>query len=207
MKAEDLLHLAPVIPVVVLDDPDAAVPMARAMASGGLRVIEITLRTEAGLESIERIAAEVPDVVVGAGTVVTPDDAERAAGAGARFLVSPGTTDGLRRAMTATGLPFLPGVGSASEAMALLEHGITVMKFFPAEPSGGPAYLKALHGPLPQITFCPTSGITIENAQRYLELPNVACVGGSWLSPSGALRGGDWARIEALAKQAAALTA
>jgi 2-dehydro-3-deoxyphosphogluconate aldolase/(4S)-4-hydroxy-2-oxoglutarate aldolase len=205
MKAEELVDLAPVVPVVVLDDADSAVPVARALAAGGLRVIEITLRTEAGMESIERIAAEVPDVIVGAGTVVTPEDAERAAGAGAAFLVSPGTTDRLRRAMTATGLPFLPGVSSPSEAMALLEHGITVMKFFPAEQSGGPSFLKALYGPLPQITFCPTSGITMENAPRYLALPNVACVGGSWLTPSGAVREGDWGRIENLAKQASAL--
>ncbi|GLZ04591.1 ketohydroxyglutarate aldolase [Actinomadura sp. NBRC 104412] len=205
MKAEELVDLAPVIPVVVLDDPDAAVPLARALLAGGLPAIEVTLRTQSALESIERIAAEVPDAVVGAGTIVTPEDAERAAGAGARFLVSPGATDTLRRAMNATGLPFLPGVSSASEAMALLEHDVTVMKFFPAEQSGGAACLKALYGPLPQITFCPTGGITTDNAPKYLELPNVACVGGSWLTPSDVVREGDWDRIEKLAKAAAAL--
>ncbi|MEV4256408.1 bifunctional 4-hydroxy-2-oxoglutarate aldolase/2-dehydro-3-deoxy-phosphogluconate aldolase, partial [Spirillospora sp. NPDC049652] len=141
---------------------------------------------------------------VGAGTVVAPSDAERARAAGAEFLVSPGCTPALRDAMTATGLPFLPGVSSASEAMALLEQGITAMKFFPAEAAGGVPYLKALGGPLPQIRFCPTGGITPESAPRYLALPNVGCVGGSWLTPADAVRAGDWDRIESLAKQAAA---
>ncbi|XVQ08843.1 bifunctional 4-hydroxy-2-oxoglutarate aldolase/2-dehydro-3-deoxy-phosphogluconate aldolase [Spirillospora sp. CA-255316] len=205
MKAEELLDLAPVVPVVVLDEPDAAVSLARALVAGGLPVIEVTLRTEGALAAIERIAAEVPDAVVGAGTIVRPEDAERSARAGARFLVSPGCTDRLREAMAATALPFLPGVSSASEAMALLEHGVTAMKFFPAEAAGGAAYLKALNGPLPQIRFCPTGGITQDNATRYLGLPNVGCVGGSWLTPADAVRDGDWARIEDLARKAAAL--
>lgn len=205
MNAEELLDLAPVVPVVVLDDPAAAVPLARALVSGGLRVIEVTLRTPAALTAIERIAAEVPDAVVGAGTVVRPRDAEESAKAGARFLVSPGCTDRLREAMTGTGLPFLPGVATASEAVALLEHGITAMKFFPAEAAGGTAYLKSLGGPLPQIRFCPTGGITSETAPRYLALPNVGCVGGSWLTPAAAVRAGDWERVEELARQAAAL--
>lgn len=205
MNAHELLDLAPVVPVVVLDDADAAVPLARALVAGGLRVIEVTLRTGAALAAIERIAAEVPDAVVGAGTIVAPSDAERSLAAGARFLVSPGCTPALRDAMTATGLPFLPGVSSASEAMALLEHGITAMKFFPAEAAGGVPYLKSLGGPLPQVRFCPTGGITPESAPRYLALPNVGCVGGSWLTPADAVRAGDWGRIESLAKQAAAL--
>ncbi|MFC5748741.1 bifunctional 4-hydroxy-2-oxoglutarate aldolase/2-dehydro-3-deoxy-phosphogluconate aldolase [Actinomadura rugatobispora] len=205
MKAEELLDLAPVVPVVVLDDPDAAVPLARALVAGGLPVIEVTLRTEGALAAIERIAAEVPDAVVGAGTIVQPEDAERSARAGARFLVSPGCTGRLREAMTATALPFLPGVSSASEAMALLEHGVTAMKFFPAEAAGGAPYLKALNGPLPQIRFCPTGGVTQDNATRYLGLPNVGCVGGSWLTPADAVRDGDWDRIEDLARKAAAL--
>ncbi|MFB4314683.1 bifunctional 4-hydroxy-2-oxoglutarate aldolase/2-dehydro-3-deoxy-phosphogluconate aldolase [Actinomadura sp. 21ATH] len=205
MKADELLDLAPVVPVVVLDDPDAAVPLARALVAGGLPVIEVTLRTATALESIERIASEVPDAVVGAGTVVHPEDARRSAAAGARFLVSPGCTPGLLDAMTASGVPFLPGVSSASEAMALLEHGVTAMKFFPAGPAGGPDHLKALGGPLPRIRFCPTGGVTQDNAPRYLALPNVACVGGTWLTPSDAVRDGDWPRIEALAAKAAAL--
>ncbi|GAA4096399.1 MULTISPECIES: bifunctional 4-hydroxy-2-oxoglutarate aldolase/2-dehydro-3-deoxy-phosphogluconate aldolase [Actinomadura] len=205
MRTEELFDLAPVVPVVVLDDPDAAVPLARALVAGGLPVIEVTLRTAAALAAIERIAAEVPDAVVGAGTIVRPEDAVRAAEAGARFLVSPGCTDRLREAMAATGLAVLPGVSSASEAMALLEHGITAMKFFPAEAAGGAAYLKALGGPLPQVRFCPTGGVTTDNASRYLALPNVGCVGGTWLTPADAVRAGDWDRIEELAAKAAAL--
>ncbi|WP_329521569.1 bifunctional 4-hydroxy-2-oxoglutarate aldolase/2-dehydro-3-deoxy-phosphogluconate aldolase [Spirillospora sp. NBC_01491] len=206
MNAEEVLALAPVVPVVVLDDPDAAVPLARALVAGGLPAIEVTLRTSAALEAIERIAAEVPDAVVGAGTVVRPEDAQRSAAAGARFLVSPGCTASLREGMAATGLPFLPGVSSASEAMALLEHGVTVMKCFPAEASGGIGLLKSLYGPLPQIRFCPTGGITPANAPGYLALPNVACVGGSWLTPADAVQAGDWDRVKALAAEAAALS-
>ncbi|GLZ12515.1 ketohydroxyglutarate aldolase [Actinomadura sp. NBRC 104425] len=205
MRTEELFDLAPVVPVVVLDDPDAAVPLARALVAGGLPAIEVTLRTAAALAAIERIAAEVPDAVVGAGTVVRPEDAARAAEAGAGFLVSPGCTDRLREAMTATGLAVLPGVSSASEAMALLEHGITAMKFFPAEAAGGAAYLKALGGPLPQVRFCPTGGVTADNAPRYLALPNVGCVGGTWITPADAVRAGDWDRVQELAAKAAAL--
>ncbi|TDC74112.1 bifunctional 4-hydroxy-2-oxoglutarate aldolase/2-dehydro-3-deoxy-phosphogluconate aldolase [Actinomadura sp. 7K507] len=205
MIAEDLFDLAPVIPVVVLDDAGAAVPMARALVEGGLPVIEVTLRTPAALEAIERIAAEVPDAVVGAGTVAGAEDAERSAAAGARFLVSPGRTPRLQAAMVATGLPFLPGVATASEAMALLEDGITAMKFFPAEASGGAAFLKALAGPLPRIRFCPTGGVTPGNAADYLALGNVGCVGGSWLTPANVVRAGDWDRIRKLASEAAAL--
>lgn len=205
MNAEDLLNVCPVIPVVVLRDADHAVPLARALVAGGLPAVEVTLRTPAALEAIKRIAAEVPEAVVGAGTVVTAAQAAQAAGAGARFLVSPGCTDTLRQAMTDTGLPFLAGVSSASEAMALLEHGITAMKFFPAQAAGGPAYLKALAGPLPQVRFCPTGGITPQTAPDYLALPNVGCVGGSWLAPEEAMRAGAWDRIRQLARQAAAL--
>ncbi|TDB90243.1 bifunctional 4-hydroxy-2-oxoglutarate aldolase/2-dehydro-3-deoxy-phosphogluconate aldolase [Actinomadura sp. KC216] len=205
MIAADLFDLAPVIPVVVLDDADAAVPLARALVDGGLPVIEVTLRTEAALAAITRIAAEVPDAVVGAGTVVRPQDAERSAAAGARFLVSPGCTPRLQAAMAAQGLPFLPGVATASEAIALLEDGITAMKFFPAEAAGGIPYLKALHGPLPQLRFCPTGGVGPGNAADYLALKNVGCVGGSWLTPPDAVRGGDWDRIRKLAAEAAAL--
>ncbi|MFI0407668.1 bifunctional 4-hydroxy-2-oxoglutarate aldolase/2-dehydro-3-deoxy-phosphogluconate aldolase [Actinomadura sp. 3N508] len=205
MIAADLFDLAPVIPVVVLDDAGAAVPLARALVDGGLPVIEVTLRTEAALAAITRIAAEVPDAVVGAGTVVRPEDAERSAAAGARFLVSPGCTPRLQAAMAAAGLPFLPGVATASEAIALLEDGITAMKFFPAEAAGGIAYLKSLYGPLPQIRFCPTGGVGPGNAAGYLALENVGCVGGSWLTPADAVRDGDWDRVRKLAAEAAAL--
>ncbi|WP_030166516.1 bifunctional 4-hydroxy-2-oxoglutarate aldolase/2-dehydro-3-deoxy-phosphogluconate aldolase [Spirillospora albida] len=203
--AEELMGLAPVVPVVVLDDADAAAPLARALAAGGLPVIEVTLRTPAALDAIARIAAEVPDAVVGAGTVVRPADAERSAAAGARFLVSPGCTPSLRGAMAATGLPFLPGVATASEAIALLEDGVTAMKFFPAEAAGGVPYLKALGGPLPGVRFCPTGGVSPANAAAYLALPNVGCVGGSWLTPPDAVRAGDWDAVRALAEEAAAL--
>ncbi|GAA1802955.1 bifunctional 4-hydroxy-2-oxoglutarate aldolase/2-dehydro-3-deoxy-phosphogluconate aldolase [Actinomadura chokoriensis] len=205
MIAEDLFDLAPVIPVVVLDDAEAAVPLARALVEGGLPVIEVTLRTPSALESITRIAAEVPDAVIGAGTIVRPEDAERSAAAGARFLVSPGCTPRLQAAMVATGLPFLPGAATASEVIALLEGGLTAMKFFPAEAAGGTAYLKSLAGPLPQVRFCPTGGVGPGNAADYLALPNVGCVGGSWLTPADAVRNGDWNHIRKLAADAATL--
>jgi 2-dehydro-3-deoxyphosphogluconate aldolase/(4S)-4-hydroxy-2-oxoglutarate aldolase len=199
------MELCPVVPVVVLEDPGQAVPLARALVAGGLPAIELTLRTPAALEAVKRIAAEVPEAVVGAGTVTTPGQAAAAAAAGARFLVSPGCTDTLREAMAGTGLPFLPGVATASEALALLEHGVTAMKFFPAKAAGGAAYLRALGGPLPQVLFCPTGGITPDSAADYLALPNVGCVGGTWLTPPELVRAGDWDRIEHLARQAAAL--
>ncbi|GAA1898559.1 bifunctional 4-hydroxy-2-oxoglutarate aldolase/2-dehydro-3-deoxy-phosphogluconate aldolase [Actinomadura bangladeshensis] len=205
MIAEDLFDLAPVIPVVVLDDAEAAVPLARALVEGGLPVIEVTLRTPSALEAITRIAAEVPDAVIGAGTIVRPEDAERSAAAGARFLVSPGCTPRLQAAMVATGLPFLPGAATASEVIALLEGGLTAMKFFPAEAAGGTAYLKSLAGPLPQVRFCPTGGVGPGNAADYLALPNVGCVGGSWLTPADAVRNGDWNHIRKLATEAATL--
>ncbi|ROO89226.1 2-dehydro-3-deoxyphosphogluconate aldolase/(4S)-4-hydroxy-2-oxoglutarate aldolase [Actinocorallia herbida] len=207
MRAEDLMNLAPVIPVVVLEDADSAVPLARALVAGGLPVIEVTLRTEAGLESIRRIAAEVEGAVVGAGTVTGPQNVKDSVAAGAKFLVSPGCTDILRTAMSYSGVPFLPGVATASEAMGLLEQGITAMKFFPATASGGTGFLKGLHGPLPDITFCPTGGISPANAPEFLALPNVACVGGSWLTPADAIAQGDWVRVEKLAAEAAALRA
>ncbi|MEU7694702.1 bifunctional 4-hydroxy-2-oxoglutarate aldolase/2-dehydro-3-deoxy-phosphogluconate aldolase [Microbispora sp. SCL1-1] len=201
----NLLDLAPVVPVVVLDDVDSAVPLARALVTGGLPVIEVTLRTPAALDAIRRIAAEVPEAVVGAGTVRSPEDVEAAVEAGSRFLVSPGTTPGLLAAMLASGVPFLPGVATATEAMTLAERGVRELKFFPAEPAGGVAYLKSLGGPLPDVRFCPTGGITPSNAPAYLALPNVGCVGGSWLTPRSLVAAGDFARIEKLASEAAAL--
>ncbi|MBB6171752.1 2-dehydro-3-deoxyphosphogluconate aldolase/(4S)-4-hydroxy-2-oxoglutarate aldolase [Nocardiopsis mwathae] len=204
-SSDDIFALAPVIPVVVLDDVHNAVPLARALVAGGLPAIEVTLRTDAGLPSIERIAAEVPDAVVGAGTVTSPEQARAAVKAGSAFLVSPGCTDRLQGALHDTGVPYLPGVATASEAMALLERGVTALKFFPAEAAGGRTYLKSLGGPLPQARFCPTGGITPASAPDYLALPNVGCVGGTWLTPAGAIATGDWSRIETLASEAAGL--
>jgi len=202
-----VLDLAPVLPVVVLDDAAVAVPLARALVAGGLRAIEVTLRTPAALDALRAIAAEVPEAVVGAGTVVTPDQVSACVDAGARFLVGPGWTEGLLEAMAGSGLPFLPGVSAVSEVMALLERGVREMKFFPAEASGGTAWLKALAGPLPQARFCPTGGITPASAPEYLALPNVGCVGGSWMVPAEAVAARDWARIEELAREAAGLSA
>ncbi|MGW4195766.1 bifunctional 4-hydroxy-2-oxoglutarate aldolase/2-dehydro-3-deoxy-phosphogluconate aldolase [Streptomyces sp. NPDC005004] len=200
-----VLDLAPVLPVVVLADPADAVPLARALVSGGLPAIEVTLRTPAALDAIRAIAAEVPEAVVGAGTVITPGQVAECAAAGARFLVSPGWTDGLLAAMSASGLPYLPGVSTASEVVALLERGVREMKFFPAEAAGGAAYLRSLAGPLPQARFCPTGGIGTGNADEYLALSNVGCVGGSWMVPGDAVAARDWGRVEELARGAARL--
>ncbi|EID55630.1 bifunctional 4-hydroxy-2-oxoglutarate aldolase/2-dehydro-3-deoxy-phosphogluconate aldolase [Saccharomonospora xinjiangensis] len=205
MNTDDLLFLSPVLPVVVLHDAAQAVPVARALHAGGVPVVELTLRTDAALDAIRRVSAEVPDVVIGAGTVVTPDQARAAADAGAAFLVTPGTTDALLDAASDTGLPVLPGVSTVSEAMRLAERGFERLKFFPAEASGGVAALSAIGGPLPNLRFCPTGGITPSSAPRYLTLPNVACVGGSWLTPTNALATRDYARIETLAKEASSL--
>ncbi|GHH69659.1 ketohydroxyglutarate aldolase [Streptosporangium violaceochromogenes] len=200
-----LLDIAPVIPVVVIDDLETAVPLARALVAGGLPAIEVTLRTPCALGAVERIAAEVPGATVGAGTVRTPADVSAAVKAGAAFLVSPGTTAGLADALHDSGVPFLPGVATASEALAMAERGLTELKFFPAEAAGGLPYLKALGGPLPDVRFCPTGGIRAATAPAYLALPNVGCVGGTWLTPADALARGDYARVEALAAEAAAL--
>ncbi|MBT2493375.1 bifunctional 4-hydroxy-2-oxoglutarate aldolase/2-dehydro-3-deoxy-phosphogluconate aldolase [Streptomyces sp. ISL-96] len=202
-----VLDLAPVVPVVVLEGAADAVPLARALVAGGLPAIEVTLRTPAALDSIRAIAAEVPDAVVGAGTVISPAGVDDAVAAGARFLVSPGWTDALLGAMKASGVPFLPGVSTASEVVALLERGVTEMKFFPAEAAGGTPYLKSLGAPLPQARFCPTGGITLASAPSYLALGNVGCVGGTWMLPADALAAKDWGRVEALAREAAGLRA
>ncbi|MDF1606053.1 bifunctional 4-hydroxy-2-oxoglutarate aldolase/2-dehydro-3-deoxy-phosphogluconate aldolase [Nocardioides sp. YIM 152315] len=203
--SSSLLDVVPVMPVVVVDDVAHAVPVARALVAGGLAAIELTLRTPAALDAIRAIAAEVPEILVGAGTIVTPAQARAAAQAGAQFLVSPGVTRGILHAMRDTGLPFLPGTATVSEVLAALEAGCTELKFFPAEASGGTAYLKAIASPVPTARFCPTGGITLASATTYLSLPNVGCVGGSWLTPADALASGDWARVTGLAAQAAAL--
>nr|WP_246497356.1 bifunctional 4-hydroxy-2-oxoglutarate aldolase/2-dehydro-3-deoxy-phosphogluconate aldolase [Sphaerisporangium rubeum] len=197
--------MAPVVPVVVVEDVATAVPMAQALVAGGLPAIEVTLRTSCALEAVARIAAEVPGAVVGAGTVRTPAEVTAAVDAGARFLVSPGATPALLDAMAGSGVPYLPGAATASEVMALAERGLTEVKFFPAVPAGGVAYLKALGGPLPEVRFCPTGGIRPQTAPEFLALPNVGCVGGTWLTPAGALAAGDYTRIEKLAAEAAAL--
>ncbi|MEV7555884.1 bifunctional 4-hydroxy-2-oxoglutarate aldolase/2-dehydro-3-deoxy-phosphogluconate aldolase [Amycolatopsis sp. NPDC089917] len=201
----DLLGLSPVMPVVVLDDAADAVPTARALLAGGIGVIELTLRTPAALASIERIAAEVPEIVIGAGTVTAPEHAKQAADAGAKFLVTPGCTDSVLDAAFDTGLPFLPGASTVSEAMRLAERGLTALKFFPAEASGGVAYLKSIAGPLPGLRFCPTGGITVKTAPDYLALSTVGCIGGSWLTPKDALAAKDFGKIEAFAAEASKL--
>ncbi|MFG2866642.1 bifunctional 4-hydroxy-2-oxoglutarate aldolase/2-dehydro-3-deoxy-phosphogluconate aldolase [Streptomyces sp. NPDC048338] len=201
----DLAPEAPVVPVVVIEDAADAVPLARALVAGGLPLIEVTLRTPAALDAVRAIAAEVPRAVVGAGTVVSPAGVADAVGAGARFLVSPGWTEGLLVAMRESGVPFLPGVSTTSEVVALLEQGVRDMKFFPAEAAGGVRYLSSLAGPLPQARFCPTGGISLASAPSYLALPNVACVGGTWMLPPDALASRDWARVESLAREAAGL--
>ncbi|QXE37089.1 bifunctional 4-hydroxy-2-oxoglutarate aldolase/2-dehydro-3-deoxy-phosphogluconate aldolase [Streptomyces sp. GMY02] len=200
-----VLDLAPVVPVVVLDDAADAVPLARALVNGGLPAIEVTLRTPAALDAIRAIAAGVPDAVVGAGTVLTGAAVTDAVSAGARFLVSPGWTDTLLNALRDSGVPFLPGVSTVSEVVALLERGVTEMKFFPAEAAGGTAYLSSLASPLPRARFCPTGGITAAKAPSYLALPNVGCVGGTWMIPRDALAAKDWDRVEALAREASAV--
>lgn len=203
--SDSLLTVVPVVPVVVIDDLAHAVPLARALVEGGLPVIELTLRTPVALDAIKAIATEVPEILVGAGTIVSPDQVTQAVDAGAQFLVSPGSTPTLLSAMGGSGVPFLPGTATVSEALAVLEAGYGEMKFFPAEASGGAAYLKSIASPLPAARFCPTGGITASSAPSYLALPNVGCVGGSWLTPADALAAGDWDRVSALAAEAAAL--
>jgi len=199
-----LCALAPIIPVLVVRDVAQARPLAQALINGGLPVLEVTLRTDAALDVIAEMAT-VEGGHVGAGTLVTPEDVHAAKAAGATFGVSPGATDALLDAAEEAGLPMLPGAATASEAMRLLARGYDVLKFFPAEASGGVAALKGIGGPLPQITFCPTGGIKPENASSYLALPNVICAGGSWVAPDNLVADGKWDEIEALAAAAAKL--
>ena len=196
---------AAVIPVIVLQDTAHAVPMARALVAGGIRMLEITLRTPVALACIEAIAREVPEAVVGAGTVRSAADAQAAAMAGARFVVSPGYTPAVGKACHDLGIALLPGVATGSEIMLAQEDGYIALKFFPAVQAGGAGMLKAWHGPFNDVKFCPTGGITAANAAEFLALPNVACVGGSWLTPADAMAAGDWKRITRLASEAAAL--
>lgn len=202
MKIEEVLSLAPVVPVLTIEDADHAVPLARALVAGGLYALEVTLRTPAGLESIRRIAAEVAEAVPGVGTVTSREQRAAAAQAGARFAVSPGLIDGEGPEGP---IPLLPGIATATELMWGVKHGFSCFKLFPANVVGGVAALKAFAGPFPDARFCPTGGIDAGNAPDYLALPNVACVGGSWVAPADAVRAGDWARITELARAAASL--
>lgn len=202
---EDIMSRSPVIPVLVIDDLADAVPLAQALVDGGLTVLEITLRTRVALDAITVIKQAVPNATVGAGTVINAETFATARTAGAEFIVTPGCTPALLAAAQHAGVPFLPGVNTPSEAMLLLEQGIRAMKFFPAAAAGGIAMLKALAGPLPQIRFCPTGGIHPGNARDYLALPNVACVGGSWMAPAELITRGNWQEITRLAREAAAL--
>ena len=204
-SALQVMQDAPVIPVIVLNDVAHAVPMARALVAGGIRMLEVTLRTSQALACIEAIAKEVPEAIVGAGTVRNAADAKAAANAGAKFAVSPGYTPAVGQACRDEGLSLLPGVATGSEIMMAQEDGYTELKFFPAMQAGGPAMLKALGGPFFDVRFCPTGGVTAQNAAEFLSLSNVACVGGSWLVPAEALAKGDWARIEMLAREACQL--
>ncbi|WP_457971672.1 bifunctional 4-hydroxy-2-oxoglutarate aldolase/2-dehydro-3-deoxy-phosphogluconate aldolase [Arthrobacter sp. D1-17] len=204
-NATSVLHISPVIPVVTINDPQHAVPLAKALVAGGVSIIELTLRTESALTSLKLIANEVPDILVGAGTVLTPGQADAAVAAGAQFLVSPGVTPSLLDHMLTLGIPVLPGVATVGEAMAVLERGLDTLKFFPAGPAGGPDYLAAIGAPIPQVQFCPTGGISLASAPAYLALPNVSCVGGSWITPRSAIENQNWHQITQLAEGAAAL--
>ncbi len=203
-KALEIAQLAPIIPVLVVDDAAHAQPLASALVAGGLPALEVTLRTPAALEVIAEMA-KVSGGHVGAGTLLTPEDVLAAKAAGATFGVSPGATDRILSACEDADLPLLPGAATASEAMALLERGYSMLKFFPAEASGGAAALKAIGSPIPQVSFCPTGGVSAQNATNYLSLSNVVCAGGSWVAPKEKVQTGDWAGIEQLARDAAAL--
>lgn len=207
-KTETLLAILkgqPVIPVLKIERLADAVPLAQALARGGLPAIEITLRTPDALDAVRLVAAEVPEAVIGAGTILSAKDFQQAADAGAKFIVSPGTTQELLDAASSSPVPFLPGAITPSEIMAVREEGYSFLKFFPAEQAGGAAFLKSLASPFAGIRFCPTGGVSAKNAADYLSLPNVVCVGGSWVAPDDALQAGDWDRIEALAREASAL--
>lgn len=203
-QLDELLALGRVIPVITLRRLQDAVPLARALVAGGVRLLEVTLRTEAAMAGAQAIIRDVPEAVVGIGTVLTPDDMRRAVGIGARFALSPGATPALLDAAADVPIPFLPGIATASELMQALGRGFTVAKFFPAASAGGLAGLKALAGPFPQARFCPTGGITEENAAEWLAQPNVVAVGGSWLTPSAEIAAGEWGAIQARARRASA---
>ena len=202
---KDIMAISPIVPVMVINNVEHAVPLAHALVKGGLKVLEITLRTPAALESIRRIRAEVPEAIVGAGTIINIETLNKAIDAGAEFIVSPGTTDKMIDAALATGIPLLPGIANPSQAMRLLEKGITEMKFFPAEAAGGIPMLKSIGAPIPQISFCPTGGVSQKNVKEYYNLSNVACVGGSWMCAASLVDAQDWGEITRLSIEAIAL--
>lgn len=207
-KTETLLALLngqPVIPVLKIDDLAQAVPLAHALVNGGLPAIEITLRTPVALEALRAVSREVPEAIVGAGTILSGEDFNNAVAAGAKFIVSPGSTAELLDTADRSDVPFLPGAATPSEIMVLKARGYEILKFFPAEQSGGAPFVKALASPLAGVRFCPTGGISLKNAGDYLTLPNVICVGGSWVAPDADLKNGNWTRIEELAREAAGL--
>ena len=205
MTIDDVLALGHVMPVIVIDDADKAVPLAETLLANGIRTIEITLRTPAALDSIAAIADQCPDMVVGAGTILSPELAQASASAGARFVVSPGSTEAVVTGCQDADVPLLPGASTVSEMMALAEQGFHVIKFFPAMAAGGPNFIKSLASPLPHLTFCPTGGITEATAPDWLSLPNVPCLGGSWIAPATLINDGDWDTIGAHAKAASQL--
>ena len=205
MDIAAIANRAPLIPVLTVERAADAVPLARALVKGGLPVLEVTLRTPVALDALRAMAAEVPEAILGAGTVLNGEQLDQARRAGARFLVSPGCTRALAEAAEASGMPFLPGVQTVSEAMALSERGFRLMKFFPADQAGGLGWPKAVSAPLPGLRFCPTGGIGADTAPSYLALANVACVGGSWVAPREAVAAGDWQEVERLAAAAAGL--
>jgi 2-dehydro-3-deoxyphosphogluconate aldolase/(4S)-4-hydroxy-2-oxoglutarate aldolase len=206
LTIDQIVKVAPVVPVMVVERIEDAVPLARALYNGGLKVLEITLRTPCALDAISAMVEALPDdAVIGAGTIITPADLEKAIKAGSTFLVSPGTTPALIEAAKSSSIPLLAGVATPTEAMNLYVQGFTHLKFFPAEAAGGVPMLKSIGGPLPQITFCPTGGIDLAKAPSYLALPNVACVGGTWMAPKELMKAGRWDEIERLAREAASL--
>jgi 2-dehydro-3-deoxyphosphogluconate aldolase/(4S)-4-hydroxy-2-oxoglutarate aldolase len=207
MMISEVLGAGPVIPVIAIPEARHAVPLAQALVAGGVRILEVTLRTAAALEAVRRIAAEVPDAIVGVGTITRPQEFAEAKTAGARFGVTPGLTADLARAAHDSELPLLPGVMTPSEVIMALSFGYTQLKLFPARQAGGIGMLRALAGPFPQTRFCPTGGLNVETAPLFLAEPNVACVGGSWLTPKAMIERGDWAAITALAREASALRA
>ena len=204
LPALDVLQISPVIPVIVIHNLDHAVPLAKALVAGGIRVLEVTLRTRVAIEAIKMIAEKVPDAIVGAGTVVSEDDLNAVADAGGMFTISPGLTPKLLIAALRGSIPLIPGISSASELMFGMEYGLREFKFFPAEAAGGVKMIQSVGGPFPQATFCPTGGISPDNYKDYLQLKNVACVGGSWLVPAQALEQGDYQVITGLARKAVA---
>ena len=202
---QDILAMGPVMPVIVIDDSNKAAPLAQALIDGGIRTIEITLRTPAALDSMRAVADACPDILIGAGTVTSATLAASARNAGARFLVSPGTTDAVLKGAADAGLPLLPGVASVSEIMRLMDAGFSAVKFFPATAAGGPSFLKSLASPFAGLQVCPTGGISLDSAPDWLRLPNVPCIGGSWIAPQALISTGDFRTITANARAAAAL--